>query len=137
MTMRRAQEKNFAYRKLEACVWAFAQLHEGSLISQKCTMQVLATMRLLCQLQVREKRVVVSRCMTHFQYNAILTTTSAIFMSCYVDVLDAATVQDVKAVVEFVITQCIGGGERDLTVANKDFRLVLTTVLRDVAMVGF
>lgn len=29
--------------------------------------------------------------------------------------------------------QCIGGGERDLTVSNKDYRLVLTQVLRDVA----
>jgi hypothetical protein len=48
-------------------------------------------------------------------------------------VLDAGTVEDVGAVVEFLIHQCIEGGVRDLTVANKDFRLGLTSTLGEVA----
>lgn len=73
-------EKNFAMRRLEACLWAFAQLHEEPLVKTKCTMQLLATLRLICQIP----------------YNAVLTTTGAIFLSCYVDVLDAGTADDVK-----------------------------------------
>ena len=110
-------DRNRSMRRLEACVWAFSEIAADPLVRQKNTVQILATLRLLCQIP----------------YNAVLTSTSAKFISRYKDVLDSGTLEDVRAVVSFILNQCIAGGENDHTVKNWDFRLVLTQTLRDVA----
>ncbi len=112
------KDRNLALRRLEACVWAFSELHTDQSVRTRCTVQILATMRLLCQIP----------------FNTVLTTTSARFVSRYKDSLDAGTLEDVRAVVSFILNQCIAGGENDYTIKNWDFRLVLTQTLREVAM---
>ena len=110
--------RKMALIRLEACVWAFGELSGDQVVRTKCTHQVLSTLRLLCQIP----------------FSAIVTTISAVFLSKYRDMLDSGTLDDVKAVVSFVLNQCIAGGENDHTVKTWDFRLQLTRTLRDIAM---
>ncbi len=112
------RERNLALRRLEACVWGFSELHTDQSVRTRCTVQILATTRLLCQIP----------------FNTVLTTTSARFVSRYKDSLDAGAPDDIRAVVAFILNQCIAGGENDYTIKNWDFRLVLTQTLREVAM---
>jgi hypothetical protein len=110
------RDRNLALRRLEACVWGFSELHTDQIVRTRCTVQILATMRLLCQIP----------------FNTVLTTTSARFVSRFKDSLDAGAPEDIRAVVAFILNQCIAGGENDYTIKNWDFRLVLTQTLREV-----